>query len=218
MIQRLTSGHAPWAGATACRGCEHRVCSLHRIVPSMAGCPATVATAAAAPSRAVSARSCGVAGARQVRPPLIISTWLTRGHCFVQQFLSCTLADHPKGQIRSRPPWSKQQLSAHAGLHLIVLLPSYCCCRFRDMLSRDKSIRLCGRRFKLHVCTVLLTQLGVSWEVAEAGAHATGADEAAAGDLIFSGASLLACMGPTAVGRSCMHLRMRNGAARPFSS
>lgn len=41
--------------------------------------------------------------------------------------------------------------------------------------------------FKLSACAAKLESLGVSAEVAEAAAHAAGADDAIAGDLIFSG-------------------------------
>ena len=45
------------------------------------------------------------------------------------------------------------------------------------------------RRWKLNSCTSRLTNLGVTWAVAEAAAKATGANDNAAGDLIFSGAA-----------------------------
>ena len=44
-------------------------------------------------------------------------------------------------------------------------------------------------RWKLNSCTSRLTNLGVTWAVAEAAAKATGANDNAAGDLIFSGAA-----------------------------
>ena len=42
-------------------------------------------------------------------------------------------------------------------------------------------------RFKLNSCTARLTQLGVTWPIAEAAAKATGAEDNAAAELIFSG-------------------------------
>lgn len=47
----------------------------------------------------------------------------------------------------------------------------------------------CVHRWKLNACTGRLTNLGVTWAVAEAAAKATGADDNAAGELIFSGAA-----------------------------
>jgi len=49
---------------------------------------------------------------------------------------------------------------------------------------------LCCRRFKLNACTARLTHMGVTWPMAEAAAKATGADDNAAGELLFGGAPL----------------------------
>ena len=45
-----------------------------------------------------------------------------------------------------------------------------------------------SRRFKLNECTALLTQMGVTWNTAEAAAKATGAKSEEAAELVFSGA------------------------------
>jgi hypothetical protein len=47
-----------------------------------------------------------------------------------------------------------------------------------------------AHRFKLYSCTARLTQLCVTWPIAEAAAKATGAEDNAAAELIFSGITM----------------------------
>lgn len=75
----------------------------------------------------------------------------------------------------------------HSVLLIVCGAPSHS--SGRHLPPNHEKVSAALRRWKLNSCTSRLTNLGVTWAVAEAAAKATGANENAAGDLIFSGAA-----------------------------